>query len=186
MAVSKRQSSDRAGMPNERATTIRRARELIWSSGAYQWARRTAAELTRPLRRLELCIIYRYDLTQPIAPFAAGVDVRILQASAEDLEEAARVRVPQDPILPELFRWRAEHDCVCFIARSGSQLVAYSWIRLRPGPEEGEMIALSAGEMYSFDLYVDENYRGNRVTPHLACADACSARSEATRPLMRG
>ena len=157
------QSSNTLELRGGQAMLTRRARERIWSSAAYRWARRTAAELTRPFRRLELCIVYRYDLTQPIAPFEAGVDVRIAQASAADLEEAARLRVPHDPAAAELFRWRAEHDCVCFVARSGTRLVAYSWIRLRPGPEEGEMIALSAGEMYSFDLYVDENFRGNRV-----------------------
>jgi hypothetical protein len=163
MAIPDNRASNTVEMLGEPALLVRRARERIWSSAAYRWARRTIAELTRPLRRLELCIVYRYDLTQPIAPFEAGVDVRIDQASLADLEEASRLRVPHDPGVAKLFRWRAEHDCVCFVARSGSKVVAYNWIRLRPGPEEGEMIALSAGEMYSFDLYVDENFRGNRV-----------------------
>ncbi|MGH7914580.1 MAG: GNAT family N-acetyltransferase [Candidatus Binataceae bacterium] len=156
-------SGSDAGFTPAHRGGFRRVRQRIWSSSIHRWARRTAAELTRPLRRLELCILYRYDLTQPIASFDAGVDVQIAQASAEDIEPAASLRVPPDPNLRELFKWRLEHDCVCFLARAGSKLVAYNWIRLSPGPEEGEMIALAVDEMYSFDLYVDENFRGNRI-----------------------
>ncbi|MGH8012954.1 MAG: GNAT family N-acetyltransferase [Candidatus Binataceae bacterium] len=154
---------DRVELVAPSGSNFRLLRQRIWSSDLYKWARRMAAELTRPFRRLELCIIYSKDLTKPIAPFDAGVDVAITLASAADQDEAAMLRLPPNPSRRELFKWRREHDCVCFIARAGSKLVAYSWIRLRPGPEEGEMIALSEHEMYSFDLYVDDNWRGNRI-----------------------
>jgi GNAT superfamily N-acetyltransferase len=145
------------------SANFRILRERIWSSDIYKWGRRMVAVATRPLRRLELCILYRYDLTRPIAPFDAGVDVEIVRATPADMEEAAKLRVPPEPKQRELFDWRLQHGCECFLARAGSKLVAYNWIRLRPGPEEGEMIALGEHEMYSFDLYVDENWRGNRI-----------------------
>jgi GNAT superfamily N-acetyltransferase len=142
---------------------FRRLRQRLWSSESYKRARRAAAELTRPFRRLEFCIIYRYDLTQPIDAFDAGVEVESGQASTEEVERAVLVRRPPDPSLHEMFKWRLGSGCVCFVARAGSKLVAYNWIRLRPGPDEGDMIALAKGEVYSFDLYVDENWRGNRI-----------------------
>jgi len=52
---------------------------------------------------------------------------------------------------------------MCFVARAGSTLVAYDWFRFRPGPEDGDMIALGEGEVFLFDLHVDENWRGHRI-----------------------
>jgi hypothetical protein len=140
---------------------IRSVRQTIWSSMLYQRARRIVADLTRPVRRIELGLIFRQDLTGPINLFDADVDIEIAQASAEEIERASSLNPSGSR--SEIFRWRVQNGCVCFIARAGSTLVAYNWVRLRPGVDDGDMLALAEGEAFHLDLYVDENWRGSRV-----------------------
>jgi hypothetical protein len=47
-------------------------------------------------------------------------------------------------------------------------LVAFNWVRLRPGVDDGDMIALDDREPFHFDSYVDENWRGNRIEAALS------------------
>jgi len=136
-------------------------RQKISSSALYRQARRIAADLTRPFRRIELGLIYRQELTGPIKMLDADVDIDIAQASAEEIERASSLNPSGSR--SEIFRWRVQNGCVCFIARAGSKLVAYNWIRLRPGVDDGDMLALADGEVFHLDLYVDENWRGSRV-----------------------
>jgi hypothetical protein len=57
---------------------------------------------------------------------------------------------------------------MCFVARAGSMLVACNWVRLFSGVDDGDMIALDENEAYHLDSYVDENWRGNRVSGALS------------------
>jgi GNAT superfamily N-acetyltransferase len=139
---------------------IRSVRQTIWSSALYRRVRRIA-DLTRPFRRFELGLIFRLELTGPINVVDASVDIEIAQASADDVERAASLNPLRSR--SELFRWRVQDGCVCFIARAGSTLVAHHWVRLRPGVDDGDMIALADGEAFHLDLYVDEKWRGSRV-----------------------
>lgn len=142
---------------------LRRLRQMIWTSAFYRRGRQVAAALTRPLRRLELAFIFRKDLTGPLERLDTDEEIEIGPASMEEVERAATAIGNRPQGLAELFQWRVETGCTCFVARCGSRLAGYDWIRLRPGPDDGDMIALREGELYSFDLYVDENWRGHRV-----------------------
>jgi GNAT superfamily N-acetyltransferase len=142
---------------------FRRVRRMIWASPLYRLVRRTGAALTRPLRRLEIAIVCRQDLSAHVDVFEADVDLDISQASAEEVDRAAAGLGRRDPHRRDLFRWRLENGCMCFVARAGSALAAYDWFRFRPGPEDGDMIALGEREVFLFDVYVDENWRGHRI-----------------------
>ena len=69
--------------------SIRSVRQTIWSSALYRRTRRIAADLTRPVRCIELALIFRQDLTLPINVSDADVKIEIEQASSEDVEQAA-------------------------------------------------------------------------------------------------
>ena len=90
-------------------------------------------------------------------------DLDMGQATAEEVQRAAESLGRPNPQRAELFRWRLRDGCVCFVARSGSAIVAYVWMRYSPELDDGLPIALGPGEVYSFDLFVDENWRGRRI-----------------------
>jgi GNAT superfamily N-acetyltransferase len=145
---------------------LRRFRQIIWSSALYRRGRRLVAEVARPVRRFELSFIFRKDLTQQLEHLETGANIEIGPASTEEVEQAVSLGHRRQST-GEVFRWRMETGCLCLVARAGSTLVGYDWIRFRPGPDDGDMIALSQGDLYSFDLYVDENWRGHRVAAAL-------------------
>jgi GNAT superfamily N-acetyltransferase len=137
--------------------------QKIWASKFYRRARRIVGTVARPFALFELAIIYRKDLTAPLDAFQIDDDLDMGQATAEEIQRAAESLGRPNPQRAELFRWRLRDGCVCFVARSGSAIVAYVWMRYRPGLDDGLLIALGSGEVYSFDLFVDENWRGRRI-----------------------
>jgi hypothetical protein len=91
---------------------------MIWASSLYRMAYQAGAAVTRPLRRLEVAVIYyRQDLSGPIEPFDSDLELEIVQASPEEIERAATALRRPDLRRRELFRWRLENGCVCFLAR---------------------------------------------------------------------
>ncbi|HXZ88892.1 MAG TPA: GNAT family N-acetyltransferase [Candidatus Binataceae bacterium] len=142
---------------------LRRFQQLLWSSALYRRGYPLAAALTRPFRRLELATIFRQDLTGPVELFDANIDVDIGLASAQEVERAAETLHGRVPDRRAIFRWRLEDGCICFVARVGSAIVGYTWARLRPGPDDGDMLALADHEAFDFDLYVDPKWRGHRI-----------------------
>jgi len=146
---------------------IRRVRETMWSSEPYRQARRIAAAGTRPFRRFEVATIFRKSLMGQIETFSGDRDIEVVQASAEEVNRAAQSLGRPSPRRGEMFRWRLGDGCVCFVARAGADIVAYNWIRIRPGPDDGDLIAVAEGEAYQFDAYVDENWRGRRIAARL-------------------
>lgn len=142
---------------------LRRFQQLFWSSVLYQRGYPVGAALTRPFRRLELATLFRQDLTGQVELFDSNIDVDIGLASAQEAERAAETLRRRDPDRRALFRWRLEHGCVCFVARVGFAIVGYTWARLRPGPDDGDMLALAEHEAFNLDLYVDPKWRGHRI-----------------------
>jgi hypothetical protein len=114
--------------------SIRSVRRKIWSSVFYRQSRRIVADLTRPVRRIELGLVFRQDLTGPIKVFDADVNIDIAQASLDDVEQAAFLN-PHGSRRSEIFRWRVQNGCVCFVARAGATLVAYNITRMNRGPQ---------------------------------------------------
>jgi hypothetical protein len=58
---------------------------------------------------------------------------------------------------------------VSFVARAGAKLVAYNWVRLRPGVDDGDMIHLVDGQAFHLDFYrkrmLSMATRGNFMPP---------------------
>jgi hypothetical protein len=141
---------------------FRRVRQAFWTSPLYRRARRIAADIARPVLRLELDLVFHMDLTRPIKMIESDLDIRVTQASPNDVERAAFLG-RDDPGRREIFRWRLENGCRCFVAHAGSTLVAYNWVRLSPGVDDGDMIALAHGEAFHLNSYVDLDWRGHRI-----------------------
>jgi hypothetical protein len=142
---------------------LKRLRKKIWTSAIYRRGRYTLAMIARPFAIFEIAIIYRNDLTAPLAAFAIEADLQMGEATAEEVERAARTLGRPSPWRIELFKARLVDGCRCFIARSGSTIVAYVWMRYRSGIDNGSLIDLRPGEVYSFDLFVHEDWRGHRI-----------------------
>jgi GNAT superfamily N-acetyltransferase len=147
---------------------LRHLQQQLWSSALYWRSYRIVAALTQPFRRLELATLFRQDLTGQVELFDADIDVDIGLASAEEAERAAETLRRRNPARRAIFRWRLEHGCVCFVARVGFAIAGYTWARLRPGPDDGDMLALAEHEAFDFDLYVDPKWRGHRIQTALA------------------
>jgi hypothetical protein len=141
-------------------------RQTIWSSALYRRARWIAADLTRPVRRIELALIFQQDLTLPISVSDADVKIEVGPVLPEDVEQAASLHPVGSRL--ETFRWRLENGCMCFVARARSELVAFNWVRLRPGVDDGDMIALAEREAFHLDSYVAETWRGHRIEAALS------------------
>lgn len=141
----------------------RRLRQAIWSTGIYRMARRAGAALTRPFRRIEVAAIFYQDLRGPVKIFEPDIELEMWLASPEEIKRAEATVGRRYPGRSELFRWRLDNGCMCFLARAGSTIVAYDWFRVRPGPDDGDMLALDEGEVFLLDLFVDEKWRGHGI-----------------------
>src|ERR1700730_4378361 len=155
-------TSVRSSRRTEISGAFRRFQQSIWSSLFYRQSRDIAAALTRPFRRLDVCTMFRRDLTGYTGvPDALEVEIKRC-LSVDEVEQAACLGRP-DPYRRELFRWRFQNGCACFVAQVGSTLVGYDWIRLRAGIDDGDWIDLAANEVYTLDAYVAEDWRGHRI-----------------------
>jgi GNAT superfamily N-acetyltransferase len=152
----------RSSRRTEISRVFRRFQQSIWFSLFYRQSRASAAALTRPFRRVDVCTMFRRDLTG-YTGVPDALEVEIKQClSVDEVEQAACLGRP-DPYRRELFRWRFQNGCACFVARVGSTLVGYDWIRLRAGIDDGDWIDLAADEVYTLDAYVAEDWRGHRI-----------------------
>lgn len=142
---------------------LRGLRRAIWSSSIYRTVRRAGAALTRPLRRVELAGIFYQDLRAPVKVYDPDIELDFSPATPEEIERMEATLGRRYPGRIEQFRWRLRSGCMCFIARAGEKIVAYEWFRVRPGPDDGDMIALNQGEVFLFDSYVDEEWRGHGI-----------------------
>ena len=154
---------EESGTVSRNEGALRRLRRAIWSTGIYRTVRQAGAVLTRPFRRIELAAILYQDLRGPVKVYDPDIALDISIATPEEIERAADTLGRRYPGRIELFRWRLENGCLCFVARTGGKIVTYDWFRVRPGPDDGDMIALDEGEVFLFDIYVDEEWRGHGI-----------------------
>jgi GNAT superfamily N-acetyltransferase len=122
---------------------------------------RAVARATRPLRRrFDLSYVYEFDLAQPIPPAPAELPVELERATREDVIAAADLA---DPALRDKFLARLEDGMACFVAKLDGRVVAYNWTRNRSGEDEGDVIHLEPGEIYTTDAFTAERYRGRKI-----------------------
>src|SRR5205085_10266345 len=72
--------------------------------------------------------------------------------------------------LREKFLARLDDGMACFVAKVDGRIVAYNWTRYRSGEDEGDLIQLGPGEIYTSDAFTAEGFRGRKIhTETLAC-----------------
>lgn len=117
---------------------------------------RAFARLTRPARRrVDISYIYHYDLTRPLPEARAEIPVEITRATPDDVDAA--VKVAGRPVN------RLEDGLACFVASVDGRFAAWNWTRFRSGDDEGNTIHLGPGEIYTFDAYTVEEFRGRKI-----------------------
>ena len=83
--------------------------------------------MTRPFRRIEVAAIFYQDLRGPVKVYDPDIALDISIATPEEIERAADTLGRRYPGRIELFRWRLENGCMCFVARAGEKIVAYDF-----------------------------------------------------------
>lgn len=116
---------------------------------------------TRPIRRrIELTQLYHFDLRGPVPDFRAAVSVEMKLATAEEVEEAARLTGAD---WQAKFRARLDDGMACYVARIGLRIVAYNWTWFRSGREGMDAIELEPGEIYTHDAFTVPDLRGRKI-----------------------
>lgn len=143
---------------------IARARAALWHSRPYIVLRRRVGRASRPLRKLEIGIVYRRDLSKPLPELRASVPLEIRPATPDEVvEQAAALKQPLDPELRRLFADRLRCGFVCWSGWVDGELVAYNWIQPRAGEDDGDYVDLRDGEAHMLDAYTIEHWRGHGI-----------------------
>ena len=148
---------------------------------------RAAAKLCSPLVKLDLQILFEFDLTAPIAPRPARVECAIAQATEAELDEILdmQMRLPsaeavagfsdaEELAYAQLCRMRAKGlenfltamraGELCFVARVEGAIAHSNWMRFHDcGPVDSRPVELDADEVYTTDGYTAEHRRGQRL-----------------------
>lgn len=117
--------------------------------------------LLRPLRaRVDLGLIFHYDLSLPVQDFRADLPVEMKEANRAEVDEAAGLA---DPALAPKFAARLADGMVCYVAKVDGRVIAYNWARYRSGEDEGDSIVLGSREVYTTDAFTAPKFRGRKV-----------------------
>lgn len=119
------------------------------------------ARLTMPVRnRFDLSCVYYRDLRGELVDPVAEVPVVMSLATLEDVCAAARLAGPQ---FVEPFLQRLDDGWACFVAKLDGEVVAYNWTLYESAVDEGDVIRLGPGEIYTSDALTKEGLRGRRI-----------------------
>lgn len=117
--------------------------------------------LIRPLRaRIDVGLIYHYDLREPVQDFRAEIAVEMKEADRDEVTEAAML---SDPSLDRKFFDRLDDGMVCYVAKIDGRVVAYNWARYRSGEDEGDTIVLGPTDVYMTDAFTAPAFRGRKI-----------------------
>jgi len=107
-------------------------------------------------------ILFERLLADPIQEVVPKIKVNIERATVEDLE---KLKGMVDEAKYNRFRQRFDRGNICFVARDGDKIAAFSWISFdREFEVESQIeIKLNYKEAYGFDTYVEPEYRNNRL-----------------------
>jgi GNAT superfamily N-acetyltransferase len=119
------------------------------------------ASATRPLRRrVELTLLYRFDLRAAVPDVRADVAVEMMLATARDVDEAALLTGADRR---QTFRDRLADGMACYVARVDGRVVAYNWTWFRSAREGMDAIDIGAGEIYTHDAFTVPHLRGRKI-----------------------
>ncbi len=122
---------------------------------------RTLARLTGPVRaRVDIACVYHRDLRGAPPDFRADIQVEMSRATPAEVDEAALLAGPQ---FVDRFRARLDEGMACFVAKVDGRVVAYNWTRYSSGEDEGDILELRPGEIYTTDAFTEETLRGRRI-----------------------
>jgi GNAT superfamily N-acetyltransferase len=148
---------------------------------------RIAVKLSSPLVRLDLQILFDFDLTQALEARPAKIDCQVEPAGEADIdsildmqmrrltpEEVALLSGEDEIRYAVMLRARANaRDTYrrsmaagerCYVARHQGLVVHSNWIRFADcGPMEGRPVFLRAGEVYTTDAFTMDDFRGQGV-----------------------
>jgi hypothetical protein len=139
--------------------------------------------LAAPLGALSIEVLLERDLTAPIAPIGAELDLSLREATDQDLDWITPLYA-RDPYLylgetdpasgkaviagklaaTEQYRARLRRGEKCFVASAGSEVAHVNWICFGWGEAiPGHPIVLRPGEVYTTDAFTIEKFRGRNV-----------------------
>ena len=152
---------------------------------------RIIVKLLSPFARLDIQILFEYDLTRPIPERRARVDCWIGPAEESEMADIARQRYKPLPAGDETtLTDSAEYDRafyerqaenlgnaylknaltwlrtgnMCFVARIGDEFAHSNWIQFDwCGPSPKREIRLFSGEVYTTDGHTLTQWRGQRL-----------------------
>ena len=145
---------------------------------------RIIVKLLSPVLRLDLQILFDYDLHQPRPQREPKIPITIEQATESDIddiidmqmqaltpEQAAQLTDAEELQYAQLLRVRATaldmyrrgmraREC-CFVARADGAVVHSNWSIFHDcGPMEGRPVELDPGDVYTTDGHTAEAFRG--------------------------
>lgn len=139
----------------------------VWSSRWYGRVRQVVADVTRPVRRVEVDLLYRKQLSGPQAIVRASAPVAVAQADASEAAEIAALISPDDAGAPERYTARLARGQRCFTARIGGELVGLNWISLASDVVGAERIELREREVFTHDAFTAAAWRGRQIHAEL-------------------
>jgi GNAT superfamily N-acetyltransferase len=123
----------------------------------------------RPFGRQQHILLYRKDLRQPLSPVTARIPIDITLATEADIDQIRALRPSYSASkLQQRFRAGAK----CFLARFEQRVIGFNWMTAVEIDEFDKFFLQSFAkvnpvEIYCFDAFIDEAYRGNSVHTEL-------------------
>jgi len=145
-----------------------RLREAIRYRGLYGFALRVAARCVAPLGTVQIAYLFARDLSRPVEPARAKVEVTIGPATAADIAELAHLFEGRDDPGPDkvaaaerTIAERFGRGHVCFVARAGQRIVHGNWLSFGwQASLAGRYIVLDRDEAYCGGCITAVEWRG--------------------------
>jgi Coenzyme PQQ synthesis protein D (PqqD) len=147
-----------AGLDRLRRRALDRLRYETVASNAWYLVRRSLS----PLATLDLWVVCRRDLTQPLAPLSARIPIEVKLASEAELDAAARLDGAPESDAQWLRPWVRVGNA-CFVAKVGSEIVARGLLCTGSMHFGSYGIVLRDDEAYLTGGYTAQAWRGNRI-----------------------
>ncbi len=114
------------------------------------------------LLRVKLCLhAFRFSDPVEIVDPRAKVEFQIIGADSKDIDHLHEFTDPM------LIQWRFSQGESCWVARADGQIVSYVWVstKIECVEELCKAIELQEGEIYLYDAFTIEEWRGKALYP---------------------
>ena len=127
------------------------------------WRALSDARLERTLRKFGYytrLIFYQKDLRQPLAPIRARIPIEVTQATELDVTAMMDLRPDQ---ADTQFSARLRSGARCFLAKVNGKVIGHNWITSTELDDGLLRFCPNPGDVYCFDAYVEDKFRGNLI-----------------------